>query len=74
MDISIVEGNIYDDPAGTFRGFADRFSVFLEPLPPGKHNVDLRVSVLNPIEPSYDYNADWTYHLIIEPSKNLTGQ
>jgi hypothetical protein len=42
--------------------------VFLEPLPPGEHRVDLKVSVLNPIDPSYNYNADWTYHLIINPS------
>jgi hypothetical protein len=74
FNITIVDGNIYDAPAGTFRGFADGFSVFLEPLPPGKHDVDLKVSVLNPIEPSYNYNADWTYHLMTEPSKNSTGQ
>jgi hypothetical protein len=68
FNITIVEGNIYETPPGTFRGFADGFFVFLEPLPPGKHRVDLKVSVLNPIDPSYNYNADWTYHLIIEPS------
>jgi hypothetical protein len=68
FNITIVEGNIYETPPGTFRGFADGFFVFLEPLPPGEHRVDLKVSVLNPIDPSYNYNADWTYHLIIEPS------
>lgn len=72
-NFTIVEGNIYDIPAGTSKGLADGFSVFLEPLPPRKHDVDLKVSVLNPIEPSYNYNADWTYHLMIEPSKNSTG-
>ena len=74
FNITIVEGNIYESPVGTFRGFADGFSVFLEPLPPGKHDVALKVSVLNPVEPSYNYNADWTYHLMTEPSKNSTGQ
>jgi hypothetical protein len=73
-NFTIVERNIYDTPAGTFKGLADGFSVFLEPLPLGKHDVDLKVSVLNPIEPSYNYNADWTYHLKIEPPKNSTGQ
>jgi hypothetical protein len=73
-NFTIVEGNIYDTPPGTFKGLVDGFSVFLEPLPPGKHDVDLKASVLNPTEPSYNYNADWTYHLIIEPSKNFTRQ
>jgi hypothetical protein len=73
FNITISEGNIYESPPGTFRGFADGFFVFLEPLPPGKHDVNLKVSVLNPIEPSYNYNADWTYHLTIEPT-NSTSQ
>ena len=55
------------------RAFADGFFVFLEPLPPGKHDVHLKVSVLNPVETNYNYNADWTYHLIIEPP-NTTSQ
>jgi hypothetical protein len=74
FNTSQAENNIYDMPAGSFRAFADGYFVFLEPLPPGKHDVDLKVSVLNPMEPSYNYNADWTYHLIVEPSKNSTGQ
>jgi hypothetical protein len=39
-----------------------------------KHNADLKVSVLNPIETSYNNNADWTYNLVTEPSNNSTGQ
>jgi hypothetical protein len=67
FNVTIVKGNIYESPTGTFRAFADGFFVFLEPLPPGKHDVHLKVSVLNPVETNYNYNADWTYHLIIEP-------
>lgn len=65
FNITIPEDNIYDSSAGTFRALTDGFFVFLEPLPPGKHDVHLKVSVLNPIEQQYNYNADWTYHLII---------
>ena len=64
---SQVENNIYDAPVGTYRAFADGYFVFLEPLPPGEHDVNLKVSVLNPIEPTYNYNADWTYHLNVVP-------
>jgi hypothetical protein len=67
FNAAIVEGNIYEAPSGIFRGFADGFFVLLEPLPPGKHDINLKVSVLNPMQPTYNYNADWTYHLIIEP-------
>lgn len=47
--------------------------VFLEPLPAGKHDVNLKVSVLNPIEPGYNYSADWTYHLNVVPSNSKQG-
>lgn len=74
FNTTIVEGNIYEAPSGTFRAFADGFFVLLEPLPPGKHDVNLKVSVLNPVQPSYNYNADWTYHLIIEPKTNTNSR
>ncbi len=64
---TIVENNIYDSPSGDYRAFADDYFVFLEPLPARMHDVNLKVSVLNPIEPNYDYNADWTYHLNVAP-------
>jgi hypothetical protein len=74
FNISIPKDNIYQAPPGNFRATTDGFFVFLEPLPPGQHKADLKVSVLNPIETSYNYNADWTYNLVTEPSKNSTGQ
>ena len=67
---SIVENNIYDSPSGDYKAFGDGYYVFLEPLTPGKHDVNLRVSVLNLIEPSYNYNVDWTYHLNVVPSNS----
>jgi hypothetical protein len=66
FDINVVDGNIYEQPAGTYRAFADGFFVFLEPLTPGNHTANLKVSVLNPVEPSYNYNADWTYRLDVK--------
>ena len=72
FNITIPEDNIYGSRAGTFRALTDGFFVFLEPLPHGKHDVHLKVSVLNPIEQQYNYNADWTYHLIIANPTNST--
>ena len=66
FNITIPADNIYQAPAGTFKSMADGYFVFLQPLSPGNHDVHLKVSVLNPVEPLYNYNADWTYHLIVE--------
>ncbi len=67
FNIKIVENNIYDVDAGTFKAMVDGFFVFLEPLPPGKHDIHFTVSVSNPLEPSYDHAKDTTYHLIVKP-------
>jgi hypothetical protein len=67
FNVTQVQDNIYEGRAGNFRAAADGFYVFLEPLPPGKHDIDLKVSVLNPVDTSFNYNADWTYHLLVEP-------
>ena len=59
--------NIYKESrGGPYRAFTNGFFVFLEPLPPGKHDLHLSVSVANPINPQYNYAADWMYHLIIK--------
>jgi hypothetical protein len=41
FDINVVDSNIYEQPAGTYRAFADGFFVFLEPLTPGIHTANL---------------------------------
>lgn len=64
--ISVPEDNIFDNRAGTFRGMADGYFVFLEALSPGNHELFLKTSVSNPIEPQFNYAAEVTYHLIIE--------
>jgi hypothetical protein len=36
-------------------------------LQAGNHDMNLKVSVLNPIEFTFNHNSDWTYHLNIVP-------
>ena len=40
--------------------------VFLEPPSPGKHDLRLTTSVLNPTTPSYNHAAEVVYHLDVK--------
>jgi hypothetical protein len=66
FNITVVDGNIFDNTPGTFKGNADGFFVFLEPPSPGKHDLRLTTSVVNPTTPSYNYAAEVVYHLDIK--------
>jgi len=66
FNITVVNGNTFDNTPGTFKGNADGFFVFLEPPSPGKHDLRLTTSVVNPTTPSYNYAAEVVYHLDIE--------
>jgi hypothetical protein len=73
FNVIIPKANIYNMLPGTFKAYAEGFFIFLEPLKPGKHDIRIRVSVLNPFEPTYNYDEDMmirtdlTYHLIVKP-------
>jgi hypothetical protein len=66
FNVTVVNDNIFDMTPGTFKGYADGFFVFLEPPSPGKHDLRLSTSVLNPTTPSYNYAAEVVYHLDIK--------
>ena len=66
-NITHIADNIYKQPGGgPYRVFTNEFFLFLELLPPGKHDLHLSVSVANTINTQYNYAADWTYHLIVK--------
>jgi hypothetical protein len=66
-NLTIPADNIFKEKPGTYRAFTNGFFVFLQPLHHGTHDLHLTVSVTNPIKPTYNYAADWTYHLIVNP-------
>ena len=71
--ITVPEDNIFDNKPGKYRGISDGFFVFLEPLPPGKHDLQLSTSVSNPVESQYNYAAESLYHLLVgPPAQNQT--
>jgi hypothetical protein len=73
FNVIIPKSNIYNMLPGMFKAYAEGFFIFLEPLKSGKHDIHIRVSILNPFEPTYNYDEDMmirtdlTYHLIIKP-------
>lgn len=67
FNMTIPENNAFQSPAGTFPAIADGFFVFLEPLPPGEHTLELQQSVLNPVQPEYNFASKTIYTLTAEP-------
>ena len=66
FNITVPENNIFDEPAGNHTRFVEGHFVFLEPLPVGTHNLNLKVSVLNPKDSAYNYSAETLYRLFIK--------
>lgn len=66
FNLVVAKDNIFNEPAGTYRAFANGIYLFLEPLHVGKHELHFKVSVQNPVKPQYNYAADWTYHLTVQ--------
>jgi hypothetical protein len=66
-NLTVPADNIFKEPAGIYRSFSNGIFVFLQPLHTGTHDLHLTASVTNPIKPQYNYAADWTYHLIVNP-------
>lgn len=71
FNITYVKDNIFDVPAGTYRGIADGFFVFLKPLPVGNHVLQVKSSVTNPTTPSYNFGSEAKYNLIISPKSQV---
>jgi hypothetical protein len=71
FNITAVKDNIFDSPAGTFRGAADGFFVFLKPLSVGNHELQIKTSVTNPTTPSYNYASEAKYDLKISPKSQI---
>jgi hypothetical protein len=66
FSITFPNDNVFRNIPGKFPAISDGFFVFLEPLPAGKHDLQLKTSVSNPIDPKFDYSSQVVYHLIIK--------
>jgi hypothetical protein len=67
FNITYGNDNIYKHKPGMVKGFADGYYLFLKPLPPGSHVLELKTSVVNPVNSEFNYSADLIYHLNAKP-------
>ena len=78
FNLSYIKDNIFDVAAGTFRGVADGFFVFLKPLSVGNHELQVKTSVTNPTTPSYNFASEAKYNLKTSPKlqteNNITNK
>ncbi len=63
FNITYGKDNIYKHSPATVKGFADGYYLFLKPMTPGQHILNLKTNVLNPVNSEFNYSADLTYHL-----------
>jgi hypothetical protein len=55
-------------PFGNFRAIADGYFLFLEPLKPGKYDINYSYDTISNPNAEYRHAASMVYHLIVEPS------
>jgi hypothetical protein len=67
FDVTLPNDNVFGISEGTYRAVADGYWVFLEPLPPGQHEIRLHGAMGNPtaISPTPSFETAVTYHLIV---------
>ena len=54
------------DYSGTHEALSEGFTLLLKPLSAGDHKLSFVVSVINPVDPSYDYSQNATYNLVVK--------
>jgi hypothetical protein len=62
---TLPNDNLLGVPEGTYPAISDGYWVFLEPLPPGQHEIRLRGAVIDPTGITPSFETVVIYHLII---------
>ena len=67
FDVTLPNDNVFGISAGTYRAVADGYWVFLQPLPPGQHEIRLHGVMGSPsaISPTPSFETAVTYNLIV---------
>lgn len=63
FNISVPSNNIFEEPPGVYKAYADGYFLFIEPLSPGEHVVKITSNINNPFNKEYSHSKDLTYRL-----------
>ena len=66
FDMTVPNDNYEFLKGGTYPTGAGGYFVFLKPLPVGEHNLSITARVLNPTDPSFNYNYDTSFDLKVQ--------
>ena len=64
---TLPNDNVLGEPEGTYLAVSDGYWVFLEPPPPGQHEIRLHGAIIDPaaISPTPGFETAVTYHLMV---------
>jgi hypothetical protein len=66
FNVNLPSDNIFGISGGSYRAVADGYWVFLEPLPPGQHEIRFHGAMVDPTAAStLNFETAVTYHLIV---------
>ena len=75
FNATLSDNNVFGAPAGETKAVSDMFVLFLQPLTPGKHDLELSQTTLdNPTTGTQSFAYDVKYHLIVEGNNSTQNQ
>lgn len=66
FDMTVPEDNFENLKGGTYPTAGAGYFVFLKPLPAGQHNLGINARVVNPIDPSFNFDYDTSIDLKVK--------
>lgn len=66
FNMTVPVNNAFDLRPGTFKDGAGGYFIFLKPLTSGSHNIGISARVINPTDPSFNYNYQVGYTLTVK--------
>ncbi len=66
FDMTVPNDNFEFLKGGTYPTGAGGYFIFLKPLPVGEHNLSITARVVNPTDPSFNFDYDTSYDLKVQ--------